>query len=112
MKRMILEPVSKVFTASMIRKYLVKHNKLKLNLYISTLKMIENINFWKRRSKTIEMQNRIIAAQKSELYTQKPFARKVEVGSIAKKIYQYSSVVFYLQDKSRFGFLTRYEDWI
>ncbi|MCB9225691.1 MAG: transposase [Chitinophagales bacterium] len=63
----------KSFIASMIRKYLVKHNKLKLNLYISTQNDRE-YQFWKRRSKTIEMQNRIIAVQKVDYIHKNPFS--------------------------------------
>ncbi|MCB9227116.1 MAG: transposase [Chitinophagales bacterium] len=100
----------KSFTASMIRKYLVKHNKLKLNLYISTQNDRE-YQFWKRRSKTIEMQNRIIAAQKVDYIHKNPLQEKWKLAALPED-YQYSSASFYLQDKSRFGFLTRYEDWI
>lgn len=100
----------KSFIASMIRKYLVKHNKLKLNLYISTQNDRE-YQFWKRRSKTIEMQNRIIAAQKVDYIHKNPLQEKWKLAALPED-YQYSSASFYLQDKSRFGFLTRYEDWI
>lgn len=100
----------KSFIASMIRKYLVKHNKLKLNLYISTQNDRE-YQFWKRRSKTIEMQNRIIAVQKVDYIHKNPLQEKWKLAALPED-YQYSSASFYLQDKSRFGFLTRYEDWI
>ena len=100
----------KSFTATMIRKFLVNHNKLKLNLYISTQNDRE-YQFWKRRSKSIEMQNRIIAAQKVEYIHNNPLQEKWKLVEKPED-YVYSSASYYLSDKSPFYFLTRYEDWI
>lgn len=100
----------KSYTATIIRKYMVNHNKLKLKLYISSQNDRE-YQFWKRRSKSIEMQNRIIAAQKVEYIHNNPLQEKWKLVLLPED-YHYSSASFYLKDKTVFNFLTRYEDWI
>lgn len=100
----------KSFTASMIRKYLFKYNKGILNLYISTQNDRE-FQFWKRRSKSVKMMSRTIAAQKVEYIHKNPLQDKWKLVRFPE-YYYYSSASFYLEDKTYFSFLTRYEDWI
>ena len=99
----------KSFTASMFRRYLFKNNKLKLNLYISTQSDRE-YNFWKRRSKSIEMMNRIIVAQKIDYIHNNPLQEKWKLVTFPEEYY--SSASYYLKGKTDFNFLERYEEWI
>ena len=100
----------KSYTATMIRKHLIKNDNNKLKTYISTQKD-RTYNFWKRRSKSIEIMNRNIADQKIEYIHNNPLQEKWELVDLPEDYY-YSSASFYIANKTDFKFLTRYEDWI
>ena len=94
----------------MIRKYLIKHDKLKLHAYIPSQNDRE-YQFWKRRSKSIEMMNRLIAAQKVDYIHNNPLQEKWKLVNLPESYY-FSSASYYLNNKKDFNFITRYEDWI
>jgi REP element-mobilizing transposase RayT len=100
----------KSFTASMIKKHLLKNDVTKLKSYRSTQNDRE-YNFWKRRSKSIEIMNRSIAAQKIKYIHNNPLQEKWKLVILPEEYY-YSSAGYYLYNKTDFEFLTRYEDWI
>lgn len=99
----------KSFTGSFILKHLKKEKPEILKNYTSS-QADRAFHFWKRRSKSIEIVNRDIAAQKLEYIHKNPLQEKWKLVELEED-YNYSSASFYFSNDSKFSFLSRYEDW-
>jgi len=100
----------KSYTGSQFRNYLLENNPSLLKNYVSS-QGDSQFNFWKRRSKSIEMMTRTIAGQKLDYLHQNPLQGKWQLCEVEEDYY-YSSASYYFDETNHFDFLSRYEDWI
>ena len=100
----------KSYTGSQFRKYLLDTNPVLLKNYYSH-QGDRQYNFWKRRSKSINILTRKIAEQKLDYIHSNPLQEKWQLVD-NEEDYFYSSANFYLNEVNDFPFLSRFEDWI
>ena len=98
------------FTAHAFKKHLMDHHPEMLPQYLST-ENDRQYHFWERRSRTIEVMNRVIAEQKLEYVHLNPLSGRWRLVSHPEDYY-YSTARFYLKNESWFKFITHYMDYI
>ena len=100
----------KSYTGNKFLAYLKKYNPHMLRNYLST-QNDRKYNFWKRRSRSIEIMSGKIAEQKIQYIHSNPLQNKWLLVE-KEEDYFYSSSAFYNLGKNDFGFLSRFKDWI
>jgi REP element-mobilizing transposase RayT len=98
------------YTAHAFLKEMRRSTPEALKNFISTQKD-RSYQFWKRRSRTIEVKSRIIALQKLDYIHRNPLQEKWKLVEDPASYY-FSSIRFYENEMDDFGFLTHYADFI
>ncbi len=98
------------FTGHAFKKHLQSEHPEMLNQYVSTQKDRE-FHFWERRPRTIEVMSRRIAEQKLDYTHFNPISGRWRL-ALSPEGYLYSSASYYILNKSPFGFIAHYMDYI